>query len=245
MSRVLDHKKIPIIAASLLLVVGLVCLAVAATTYLVTNRFVATAEQTTGTVTGLEERTSTRRDADGHTRRRTVFVPVVRFTTTDGEAVEFRGSNGSDPPAHDVGDTVTVAYDPDDPSGARIVGFADLYLLPLIFGGVGLVLTAAGVSVLLVRRRHRQHRAWLREHGQRVEAEVTAVRLDTNVRANNRHPYVVDLVWRDPRSGTTHPLRSDRLWTDPRPGIDVGHRVPALIDPARPSRNLVDLPDPA
>src|SRR5688500_14089939 len=40
------------------------------------------------------------------------YHPVVEYATRDGEAVAFHSSVGSSPPAYDVGERVTVLYDP-------------------------------------------------------------------------------------------------------------------------------------
>jgi len=46
--------------------------------------------------------------------------PVVRFSTEEGEAIEFRSPDGYTPCAARVGDRVTVFYDPQDPRDARL-----------------------------------------------------------------------------------------------------------------------------
>ena len=63
--------------------------------------------------------------------------PMVDFTSADGKRREFQDSTGSNPPSYDVGDRVEVLYRADDPGNARINGFLSLWLLPLIFSGVG------------------------------------------------------------------------------------------------------------
>jgi len=85
-----------------------------------------------------------------------VAHPVVEFTSADGVRRKFRDSTGSNPPAYDEGEQVEVLYRADSPEDARINGFASLWLLPLIFGGIGLVTAGIGTAVALTMRRRRQ-----------------------------------------------------------------------------------------
>lgn len=73
--------------------------------------------------------------------RSLLHFPVVRFTLPDGHEVETEVMSGSNPaPAH-TGETVTVLYDPRQPTRARIDGFwADGTLV------VGALVSAAGCS---------------------------------------------------------------------------------------------------
>jgi hypothetical protein len=105
-------------------------------TFVHTERFVAGAERATGTVIDLSRET----DSEGTV----TFNPVVRFTTADGRTVQFVSSSGSSSPA-EVGDSVDVLYDPDDPRDAQLSGFFDLWLFPLVFGGLGIAFTTVGL----------------------------------------------------------------------------------------------------
>ncbi|MFG2651965.1 DUF3592 domain-containing protein [Streptomyces sp. NPDC048436] len=132
---------------SLFLIIGLILAGLSVS-------FLADAERAPGTVVALEWRN----DHSGTSRKRQqsdgpVAYPVVEFTSKDGAPRSFRGSMGSDPPSYERGERVEVLYRADSPGDARINGFASLWLLPLIFGGVGLVIMAAGAVVATVMRR--------------------------------------------------------------------------------------------
>lgn len=84
--------------------------------------------------------------SDGRKVRRTVertsYAPIVQFATPDGRDIEFHGRGGSGE-TYAEGDAVTVVYDVDAPSHARIVSFLDLWLpaavafvIATLFGGV-------------------------------------------------------------------------------------------------------------
>lgn len=83
--------------------------------------------------------------ASGREVRRDVehvsYAPVIRFATQEGREIEFHGRGGSGT-SFAPGDVVSVVYDRNNPSRARIVSFLDLWLpaavafaVAAIFGG--------------------------------------------------------------------------------------------------------------
>ncbi|MCF6472773.1 DUF3592 domain-containing protein [Nonomuraea sp. MG754425] len=223
--------------------VGLVLLSVGIALAVSTASFLGSAERTDGTVVAMTERTTTTRAADGRNRSSTAWYPTVEFTV-DGRRHSFQGSTGSNPPSYAEGDGVSVAYDPDDPSDARIASFGSAFLAPLIIGGLGVVFTPLGTVLFVRGRRIARLRAWLREQGRQVWAEIDHVGRDISVRVNHRHPYVVHAIWQDERTGRTHTATSDHLRHDPGPRLRGRTHVRVLYDPADPDRNLVDLDAP-
>ncbi|MGX1475661.1 UNVERIFIED_CONTAM: hypothetical protein RKD50_004469 [Streptomyces canus] len=133
---------------SLFLVIGLVLAGVSVS-------FLTDAEKARGTVVALEWRN----DSVGTSSRRVrsndkpAAYPVVEFTSTDGAPRTFRSTTGSNPPSYEEGDRVEVLYRADSPDDAEINGFASLWLLPLVFGGIGLLFTGIGTAVAVVGRR--------------------------------------------------------------------------------------------
>ncbi|KPI10207.1 Protein of unknown function DUF3592 [Actinobacteria bacterium OK074] len=121
--------------------------------------FLTDAERARGTVVDLEWRNSSSssgyRKGTGSGSHEPSAYPVVEFTAADGTSTTFRDSTGSNPPAYERGERVEVLYRADSPEDARINGFLSLWLLPLVFGGVGLVIAGAGTAVAVVLRRRR------------------------------------------------------------------------------------------
>lgn len=64
-------------------------------------------------------------------------APVVVFTGADGSERRFTARWHSSEPAHALGDRVPVRYLRSDPASAWIDSFAESWLLPLIFSGLG------------------------------------------------------------------------------------------------------------
>lgn len=84
---------------------------------------------------------------------RSSYAPVVRFTTQEGREIEFHGRGGSGTDFAE-GDTVTVVYDRDNPSRARIVSFLDLWLPAAVAFAV--VVLFGGAASLSRRTRRRK-----------------------------------------------------------------------------------------
>jgi hypothetical protein len=132
------------ICAVLAFFLGLGLLAVAVALVIDTRHDIATAARADGIVTDL----IVDRDSDGET-----YHPHVRFVTAKGEPVEFTSSVGSNPAGFDIGEHVTILYDPSDPQGARIDSFVQLWFVPIMVGVFGLVFATAGgvVSIVFLR----------------------------------------------------------------------------------------------
>jgi hypothetical protein len=79
------------------------------------------------------------------------YYPVVEFVAADGRPHTAHMTEGSSVPSHEVGDEVTVLYDPEHPLEARIKSlgsYALMWILPGITGILGLGFLGA---VLIVR----------------------------------------------------------------------------------------------
>jgi cell division protein FtsL len=80
------------------------------------------------------------------------YYPVVEYISGDGRSHSVQMTEGSSAPSHEVGDEVTVLYNPDRPLEARIKSFGSsalMWILPGITGILGLGFLGA---VLAVRR---------------------------------------------------------------------------------------------
>jgi hypothetical protein len=78
------------------------------------------------------------------------YVPVVEFVSKDGRHHTARMTEGSSVPSHEVGDEITVLYDPEHPLDARIQSFGSsalMWVLPGIAGILGLGFLGAVLAV--------------------------------------------------------------------------------------------------
>jgi len=99
-------------------------------------------EVTTGSVVRLEESDS----SDGGC---CVYSPVIEFVA-NGETYSFESNNASDPPAYDVGEEVSILYDPADPDTAQINKWSERWLFPIIIIPV-MLLTDLVLNFFLIR----------------------------------------------------------------------------------------------
>jgi hypothetical protein len=98
---------------------------------------------TQGTVIDLEERSS----SSGS--RRPTYGAIVKFKSRDGEPHVFASSYSSNPPPHEIGETVTVHYDPQNPRSAIVYSsFWSLWFYPLIPLFLGPIFVALGIVFL-------------------------------------------------------------------------------------------------
>lgn len=78
------------------------------------------------------------------------YFPVVEFVSRDGHHHSVQMTEGSSAPSHEVGDGVTVLYNPDRPLQARVKSFGSsalMWVLPGITGILGLGFLGAVLAV--------------------------------------------------------------------------------------------------
>ncbi len=49
-----------------------------------------------------------------------VYCPVVQFTASDGQVIQFESAFGTMPASHSIGQTIAVKYDPANPRAAEV-----------------------------------------------------------------------------------------------------------------------------
>lgn len=194
------------------------------------SRFHARAEHTTGEVVGLRE-----------SNEGGLLAPDVAFTTPDGRRRVHRSNNYSQP-SYQIGDRVTIAYDPAEPDSAALDTWTARWLLPTIFGAIGLVDLSVGTTLLLLRRRRKQEIARLLREGPRIDARVVAVEQDTKVRVNHKHPWVIRCEGTLPGEPAPRVFTSRHFWYDPSSRV-AGRSLPVHYDPRDPARHVVDTRD--
>lgn len=157
------------------LLVGLGMLGGAVYSLVTTWRFIGGAIAADGVVIALESRSSSDGDYTYH--------PRVAFETEDRRRIEFTGDTGSRPAAFDIGEPVRVLFDPARPETARIDSFFQLWLLPLILGGLGTVFSGFGLAATLSAVRDSAGRA-----GKRPAVRMEATPKPANQAANQAAP---------------------------------------------------------
>jgi len=109
-------------------VIGLGLLACSVGFYHHSRNFLAVCSRVDGTV--LENVPSHNSD-NGET-----YAARVSFETPDGTTHTFLSSVSSSPPAYSVGDHVQVLYMPDNPGGASLNSYSELWLGATVFAAL-------------------------------------------------------------------------------------------------------------
>ncbi len=198
---------------------GAIFLAVAVGVGITTVRFVSDAKRADGVVIDLVWHSSGK---GGSTA-----APVVQYEV-DGKPYQFKSRTSSKPPAYDIGEKVVVLYDPETPSEARLDGFWELYMLPLIFGFFGLLESAAVAIWVAIERRSLLRIERALGEGRRVIATVTRIDINHTVRYNGRRP------WRITAEHDGQCFVTPNLWSDPTPHYPVGSEVPLFVVTGEP-----------
>ena len=120
---------------SLLLLIGMIF-------FINTRIFAARAQQVKGTVDHMKFR----HDSDGGG-----YAPVFQFKTLSGESIQIAEMIYSNPPQFHAGQVVDVLYDPKNPKRARINKGFNLYFVPLLLVGMGLLFFGVGVVLLILK----------------------------------------------------------------------------------------------
>jgi len=165
--------------------------------------------------------------------------PTVSFTSLDGTLGEYQSSTCSTPPSFDIGERVTVYYDPQNLERARIDSFEQNWMGSLILGGIGAVFLALGLLFVLPPLFGKRRAAELLATGTPVQAEVVDVELNGSLSINGRNPYRIVAQWLNPQTNKLHVFRSENLWFDPGPYISES-LVTVMIDPTNPKRYSMD-----
>jgi hypothetical protein len=84
-----------------------------------------------------------------------IYCPTVDFTTPAGQSVRFQSEFGTMPASHQVGQSIAVRYDPNNPQTAEVDSATSRWLVPgcmigmgVLFLGMGLVFLVIGIVVL-------------------------------------------------------------------------------------------------
>jgi hypothetical protein len=216
--------------------VGLVFILVGAGVSYSTYHFLQTALRAQGEVFDLAARRNT---SSSSSRSTLLYFPVVRFDAANGQKIIFESSTGTSPAAYEVGERVTIVYDPREPGNASIESFFAFWFMPTLFGGLGSLLLAVGSGILWLPRRTRQRRVLLRQTGVKIDASVQRIELNRFVRVNGRHPHFILCQGTDPLTGRDREFRSENLYFDPAPLL-TEKTLEVWMDSRSPKRYWVD-----
>jgi hypothetical protein len=122
---------------------GLLLFVIGVFLFIRTRTFVSSSQEVKGTVIRM---LSTSGSEGG-----TVYAPVFKFTTINGQVIEVEEKVYSSPPGFSVGEVVDILYDPQNPGKARAKKWFSLYFTPLLLTGMGAIFAGIGLVLLVVK----------------------------------------------------------------------------------------------
>jgi len=203
--------------------IGAVLIAISTVSFVSDQRHAAIAKTAEGTVINLTRN----RGNDS-----TTFAPVVEWRDDKGIRRVLYSSTGSNPPAFDRGERVSVLYDPENPEKARINSFGQRHAVTLILGAMGFVFGAIGGTILYLYAKRRSMIARLKRSGERIEAKFMRCEPDISTVINGRNPYRVHAQGIHPKTGRLASFVSGPIFIDLTDTLE-GQTVPVLVDRRR------------
>lgn len=203
-----------------------------------TQNFVKAAASTEGVVLELKPVESSSTNSGGYT-----YAPVVKFKTPDGKNIHFKSSTSSNPPEFSVGQTVPVLYNRSNPQEAQVDSFVQLWLLPTVFGGFGIIFMGVGATLIVSSLLSKKKEKWLQENGQKIQTKFSNVEWNTSLTVNGQSPYIIVSQWRDPATYEVYTFRSQNIWFNPEEFIKNSDTelIDVYVDPKNMKKHYMDI----
>lgn len=168
---------------------------------------------------------------------------IIQFTDSTGQAVRFRSAIASNPAEFQTGQKVKVYYKQSDSSGTAMAdSLISLWFWALLLGFLGLVFSLIGLGGFFVWYTGYRKKKWLQQHGQRITAQITEVKVNKNVHNMGKSPYYVLAQSRDTFDSITPTFKSHSVWNLPATATP-GAYIEVLVDPNNYRRYYVELAD--
>ncbi len=120
---------------TLTLTIGLILLAISVFKLRESLTFLRTTERAVGTVIELVKING----SDGDS-----FMPIFKFKTSLNQEVVYSQNSSSNPPDWRIGEEVIIAYDPKNPTDARLLTYFGIFSWTIILMAVAMPLIVIG-----------------------------------------------------------------------------------------------------
>jgi hypothetical protein len=127
------------LVGGLLVVVGLFF-------FIRTRNFLGKAREAKGTVIEMVYRQNSSADSNSGGG----YAPVYQFETEDKRRIVKQDGLATNPPRYQVGQTMDILYDPENPEKAYVNRWMNLYFVPALLGGLGLIFCGAAVAIAVL-----------------------------------------------------------------------------------------------
>jgi len=104
-----------------------------------------------GKVVKIKERLEERTDSEGYTTTQKMYLPVIEFTTKDGQKITSMSQvSTANPNKWEIGQEIDILYDPENPNNAKINKKLNVYILPVIFIILAIIFLTIGLVLISV-----------------------------------------------------------------------------------------------
>ena len=165
---------------------------------------------------------------------RDVFVEFY----VDGEI--YSGRLGGGIYHINIGDEVTVYYDPDNPARFR----ATMFLLPMIIvGSIGFIFLAVGIGILIGIRAKNKKDKRIKDYNYMVMASIVEVTVNHNLVVNGKNPQIIEASYHNPIDNKHYMFKSENIWHNIMPVVDKMYikEVPVYVNPRDFSEYVVNI----
>lgn len=194
-------------------------------------QFRKTAVEITGTIT----RITAHYDSDGDAHHSVQVSYSYNGQDFDNVALSFYSSNMYE------GKDIILLVDPKNPAhmtskSGDTFTYVLLLLMGIIFAAVGIIPIIVSITGSIKSKK-------LIENGRQLHAVVECTDIDSSVRYNGRHPYIVFCTYQDVSTDVTYRFKSKRMMRDP--GYAPGDPIEVFVDPWDYSKYTVIADGPA
>lgn len=214
--------------SGIFMIVGMALLIAGIVILILNGRFMERAEEITAVITDI----GSYRNSKGETSHKVLVEYTYAGKLYENAELNFYSSSMYE------GKEITVFCDPDNPG--RIRSNQGMTLLYGIFIGMGILFIAISAIVIGIALRKSARRKKVRESGRKLYATIEEITLNTSLRMNGRHPYVIYCIWKDDYKDMVYRFKSDSIWTNPNLVFHPGDTIPVYVNEKNYKQYYVD-----
>lgn len=136
------------------------------------------------------------------------------------------------------GKEIELYIDRDNPENISVKSIV-IYLLPMIFAGIGVIFLIIASAFMIIIHKRKKALMKLMDEGKKVYGEIQGGEMNRRVTYGGKHPYILRCVYYDDLSGQPIICTSDSVWTNPDELI--GQQIAIYVDRNDSSHYWVDI----
>jgi len=171
---------------------------------------------------------------DIHAKRPDYYFPIIDFQNEEKKNYSFKSDVGyTSPGEYQVGQTVSIIYNPSNPTEAKIDSFIGIWwstILPIL---IGFIFSSLGVAIYFEARKKYNLTEFLSKNGIKIKANVYSV---NEIASSTSKKCVINAKF--DQNGKKYLFSSDILNIDPDKIKDL-KEIEVLADPSNYTRYII------